>query len=256
MPSAFSGTINALARFASGGLSLIFPPCCAHCERPLDVDEVGPQLCFTCSRRVFTPTPGMACPRCGAYDVKIDDGRRACLECRGRKFAFDEVSSSGKYEGALQAAIVRMKTEFGQPLAMAAGKQLAKLHDYDNQNDQIDLVTCIPKYWLKRLATGVNSAETIMAGIVKQSNLVGIPQLLACRRKIRKQSLLSPDQRKRNVHGAWTVTANYDITDTHVLVVDDTMTTGSTAHEVARILKLSGARRISFAVVARASKRH
>ena len=248
-----SRTWKALLRWANAGAALVFPPCCSHCEQPLDVDDVGPQLCCVCARKVFTPAK-QACLRCGAYDVKIDEQAGSCLECRDTNLAFDEVSSLGKYEGALQAAVVRMKYEHGQPLALAAGKRLAKLQDYSHRNDQPDLLSCIPKYWLKRLVTGVNSAETIMSGLGSQSKLPTVPDLLVCRRRISKQSLLSPEQRKRNVRGAWTVSAKYDIKDTHVLVADDTMTTGSTAHEAARVLKSSGARRVSFAVVGRAAR--
>ncbi len=42
------------------------------------------------------------------------------------------------------------------------------------------------------------------------------------------------------------------IADRHILVVDDVLTTGATANEVAGVLKDAGASRVTVAVVARA----
>jgi predicted amidophosphoribosyltransferase len=80
---------------------------------------------------------------------------------------------------------------------------------------------------------------------------------LVCRRKTKKQGMLLPGQRRRNVRRAYQVsnarwlTKNYDLAGKHVLVVDDVMTTGATAHEIARTLRQAGARQVSVAVVAR-----
>jgi predicted amidophosphoribosyltransferase len=59
----------------------------------------------------------------------------------------------------------------------------------------------------------------------------------------------------RNVRGAIELAKNYDFRDCHVLIVDDTMTSGSTANEAARALLQSGARRVSVAVAGRAASR-
>jgi predicted amidophosphoribosyltransferase len=58
-------------------------------------------------------------------------------------------------------------------------------------------------------------------------------------------------ERLRNVRGAFRVSAGYDITDAHLLLVDDIMTTGATVSESARQLKLAQAASVTVAVVAR-----
>ena len=75
--------------------------------------------------------------------------------------------------------------------------------------------------------------------------------LLRCCRKTRKQGMLLPDQRRRNVRDAFSVSAGYDIKDTCLLLIDDVMTTGATGNELSRILRRAGAKRVSVAVVAR-----
>ena len=186
--------------------------------------------------------------------MRINTAAGNCLECQTRSLAFDAVFSLGRYEGSLQKTVVRMKYTNGESVAMAVGKVLAQRLFCADLDDQPELLTCVPKYWLKRLLTGVNSAETIMSGMKKQAKLPAAPDLLMCRRRINKQSMLSPDQRRRNVKGAWTVSEDYSVGNTHVMVVDDIMTTGATAHEIARALKLAGARRVTVAVVGRAAK--
>lgn len=148
-----------------------------------------------------------------------------------------------------------MKYAAGESLAVAAGRQLGKRIGCTDHVDQPDLLTCIPKYWLKRLLTGVNSAETLMYGLGKQANIPFAADLLVCKRRIKKQSMLSPEQRRRNVKSAWEVSPNFQIPKgSHVMLVDDTMTTGATAHEAAKSLKKAGAVRVTLAVVGRAAK--
>lgn len=234
-------------------LGLVFPPSCSNCQCALDVDDINPQLCDECIRSVFTPK-SMACPRCGLYGVALQDGGKACGECHANSPTFDGVMSLGPYAGQLQSAVVRMKYSAGEPIAAAAGRTLGKQLLCSDLDDRPGLLTCVPKFWLKRLLTGVNSAEIIMSGLAKHAKLPMAADLLVCRRRINKQSMLSPEQRKRNVKNAWTVSKRYDIGGAHVMVVDDTMTTGATANEVSLALKRAGARRVTLAVVGRATQ--
>ena len=80
------------------------------------------------------------------------------------------------------------------------------------------------------------------------------PAALAARRRTRKQGLLRKSQRDANVRGSMVVRAGYDFHATHVLVVDDIMTTGATAREAARVLCKCGAAAVSLAVIARAAQ--
>jgi len=67
------------------------------------------------------------------------------------------------------------------------------------------------------------------------------------------QLALPPDERAGNVRGAFAVEPRRrgEIRGRTVAVVDDVMTTGSTAAEIARVLRHAGAARIEIWVVAR-----
>lgn len=241
------------SQFGAAAISLVFPPCCAHCQQTLDCPQIGPQLCDSCRVAVFTPQHA-GCPRCGAYGVRRDAKSGGCLECRDTKLWFDTVVSLGTYEGPLRQSVVQMKYEGGQSLAVAAGKQLAVWVGRSEIAGEIDLVSCVPKYWLKRITAGGNNVESIMSGLANELKKPFLDDLLACSRRIKKQSMLSPDQRRRNVRGAWSVASGYEIAGAHILLVDDVMTTGATANEASKALKKAGATRVSVAVIGRAER--
>lgn len=266
---------------SNAALSLVFPPTCVWCDSLLDVASIEPKLCHHCDQK-FTLTES-TCPKCGALtDQRVQPrplasdsatgelpdqrasktGAPACNECRGKKYAFDRVFALGRYAGEIQAAVVRMKAESGQSLAFALGKRLGdhlkrsnwrETPSADIRQQSAVLLTCISKHWLKRVLTGVNSAETIMKGVAKELCLPATNDLLICGRRVKKQSLLGPDQRIRNVKSAWSVNPDFDIHGIHVIIVDDTMTTGATANEAARVLKRAGCSRVSVAVIGRAA---
>jgi predicted amidophosphoribosyltransferase len=62
---------------------------------------------------------------------------------------------------------------------------------------------------------------------------------------------MSPQQRRREVAGAFEVAATAAITDRRVILIDDVLTTGSTAEGCARVLRRAGASRIELICWAR-----
>ena len=233
------------------GLGLLFPPACASCESALDTDQIYPALCADCIGHICVSSRE-TCPRCGAFGTKLLADREGCLECRAKDLSFDQVVSLGIYEGRLRDAVVKMKSVGGESIATALGTELAKQIDCPIQDAQSLRITCVPKYGAKRLFTGVNSAESIMCGIGRYLPARVSADLLKCRRRLRKQSLLSPQQRRANVRNAFVVSTKFDVSNARVILVDDIMTTGATAHEAAKALKKVGAARVDVAVVGRA----
>jgi predicted amidophosphoribosyltransferase len=66
---------------------------------------------------------------------------------------------------------------------------------------------------------------------------------------------LSPEQRSANVRGSIKISVPpEEIRGKSVLLVDDILTTGSTASECARILKTAGARKVTVLVAAMTEK--
>ena len=67
----------------------------------------------------------------------------------------------------------------------------------------------------------------------------------------RPQARLKPSERRSNLRRAFATAGKDSFAGATVLLADDVMTTGTTAHEAARQLRLAGAARVVVAVVAR-----
>lgn len=67
------------------------------------------------------------------------------------------------------------------------------------------------------------------------------------------QKDLSPEARRRNVAGAFSVRSGMEkaVSGAHIVLVDDVLTTGATLSACARVLKKAGARRVDALVLAR-----
>jgi predicted amidophosphoribosyltransferase len=74
------------------------------------------------------------------------------------------------------------------------------------------------------------------------------------RRETESQIGLTRHQRRENLRGAFDVTGAGQISNRHVLLVDDVFTTGTTASECARVLRRAGTARVWVATVARTLK--
>jgi predicted amidophosphoribosyltransferase len=72
-------------------------------------------------------------------------------------------------------------------------------------------------------------------------------------RRLKRQSTLTPPERRKNVRGAFRVSRPTKIAGKRVLLIDDVMTTGATAHEVARALLETGAEAVFVATVSRST---
>jgi ComF family protein len=113
-----------------------------------------------------------------------------------------------------------------------------------------DVVTFVPATRRAVVARGFNPAEELARPLAGALRLPFRPML----RKLREtadQASLARARRARNLRGAFAVRA-VPAAAGRVLLVDDVMTTGSTANECARALRRSGAAEVVVLVFARA----
>ena len=105
----------------------------------------------------------------------------------------------------------------------------------------------------KRLAErGFNQSVEIARALARLAGLRFDPFGLERLHDTPPQRNLAWSQRRRNVRGAFAVRTS--VTDLHVAVVDDVLTTGASLHEVARVLKAAGALTVTNLVLARTPK--
>lgn len=93
-------------------------------------------------------------------------------------------------------------------------------------------------------ARGFDHAVLLAGGAARRLGVPCEPGLLGRVRETEHQSRLSASERRRNLVGAFAVHRPGAVAERRVLVVDDVLTTGATACEVARVLRDAGAREV------------
>ena len=228
--------------------NLFFPPRCLNCECELPEAADHPLLCQKCL--LAASSRKTSCVRCASPLPTVPWAGDSCPRCRGRDYSFDAALAVGVYEDTMKQLVLRMKRAHHEPYALSLGTLVAtKVLAADL--GEPPLIAPVPMHWARRFRRGGNHVERLAERVAKRTRWKPAFDLLACRRRIKKQGTLTPAARFRNVRGAFRVSSSYAIKGAHVLIIDDVLTTGATASEMARLLKKAGAKKVTIAVVAR-----
>jgi ComF family protein len=235
-----------------GLFQLVFPDDCRVCGEPLrDVSRIP--VCRACLRE---PAPLIAehfCVDCRTPFLNrspLDENGR-CALCRLGLASFDSVYTYGSYEGALRKLIHLFKYSGVRPLARPFGDFLSRSLP---REQQFDVVVPMPLHWRKRWQRGFNQAELLAREIARRW---GVPVRKVVRRvkATAPQAGLTNAKRRANVSGAFSVRRGLRLDGLRVLLVDDVLTTGTTASACARVLKRAGAKHVAVIVLARTDRR-
>jgi ComF family protein len=115
--------------------------------------------------------------------------------------------------------------------------------------DRPELIVPMPLHPARLRERGFNQALELARPLGLRLGIPVAPDLVRRVRAGQPQSSLAKPRRRANVRGAFNVRAALDAC--HVGVVDDVLTTGASADELARTLKRAGAKRVDVWVVAR-----
>jgi ComF family protein len=118
-----------------------------------------------------------------------------------------------------------------------------------------DLVVPVPLHRRRLLERGYNQSEWIGRGFSSELSLGLASSTLIRLRHTRTQTSLERERRRQNVEGAFAVNTSMSVVDQRILLIDDTLTTGSTLGSAARALIDEGAACVQPVAVARAALR-
>ena len=147
----------------------------------------------------------------------------------------------GLYEGALREYLAELKYRYRPDLGQALGKLLVawvKLHpDFAKGN----LVIPVPIHHSKLALRGYNQAELIAKPLADYLGIRLQTEIISREKVTTSQSALNKEARFDNIREAFRVENAIPLKGAKVILVDDILTTGATASEVARMLLRAGA---------------
>lgn len=231
-------------------LDLLFPPICVSCQADLDGMDRGINLCEACRKQLQIAT-WPTCLRCASRVPEIPEPVSDCGHCREDKLRFDHALTLGSYEGLLGELVVKMKRDRSERLARLFSSLLLDELEAPLRDLSLDAVVPIPMHWRRRLARGTNSPAAMANRLGRDLGLPVLVKALRRRRNSLPQKGLSRRGRFRNMHRQIEARAGYPWKASHVLLVDDILTTGATCSEAARALKQGGVDQVSVLVVGR-----
>ena len=178
-----------------------------------------------------------------------------CPLCAGGLRGFDRAYSFGFYDGSLRKLIHLFKYSGMRPLGKRlAGLLCRALPDDGEVAASFDAVVPMPLHCRRRWRRGFNQSE-ILARLVAKSR--GIPMIDVVKRvrATATQAGLTNSNRRKNVAGAFRVSRKSQVAGKRILLIDDVMTTGSTATACASAMKRAGASSVTLLTLARVDRR-
>lgn len=238
-------------RLLASPLNLVYPVSCPLCGSPdPSCDTQETHLCDDC-RRQLLPESDSFCRRCGAVVGPHLLADTRCYHCRNDRFTFSETVALGTYSGELRNAIRRSQQGGRADLVGALIGLLWEVHEPRLREWRIDLVTGIAQHWRKRLAGNLNTSAELGQLLARKLGAPFARKLLLKTRHTPDQVQLTPTDRRRNLKEAFRVSFPSLARGRRILLVDDVLTTGSTAEACARALKAADASEIFVAVAGR-----
>ncbi len=253
-------TSAALGLAQRGGrwlLQRLMPGACALCGGASD-----DALCAGCGAQFFGAAAArLRCPRCAnPHDLNSGSvpksghelGAGLCGVCLAAPPAFDRTLVAADYALPVDQLVLQLK--FGHRLALAplCARLLHQAMLRAPPDVSPPALLCPVPLGPRRLAErGYNQALEIARPLAREMGVALHPRLVVRVQDTAAQSSVAPEQRQRNIAGAFAVPDGALVAGRHIGVVDDVMTSGHTLNELAATLKRHGAARVSNFVFAR-----
>ncbi len=208
-------------------ISVLFPPKCVHCAVP------GAYLCEECFNNIEY-LDKQYCPACNNPSIL---GYKS-HGCSSRSY-LDQLISVAWYRGVLRSLITKFKYGASIRVLEKEINKLIKLSVEPTLFSKEAVLVPVPLHPARFRARGFNQAQIIVKLLSKHLGLAADLNLLKRVVNTQKQSREpSYKERRKNIKDAFIVNDNVSLQlYTHVVLVDDVYTSGSTLEECAKTLK-------------------
>jgi competence protein ComFC len=238
---------NPIRIFLNTLLELFYPSNCLGCGQPQDS---GTLLCDRCKATAPRIEPPF-CRCCSRPFEGVIDGEFSCPNCEDRALAFDCVVSAYQAKGVLRDLIHRFKYAGHFHLRRVLTEFLLDaMQDSRLQATPVDCLVPVPLHPTRLRERGFNQADALAESLSRHAR---VPVLHCIERRLytSTQTRFDRTERMRNLRNAFALRKYSEVHGKHLLLLDDVLTTGSTLHECALVLRAAGAESVRAVTVAR-----
>ncbi len=207
-------------------LDILFPPRCVFCRKILRSGREG--ICPKCEAEL---------PYTGSHAGQKGDFFSVCV-------------SPLYYEDDVRESLLRYKFHDARGYATTYGRLLAQCIKTE-LSGRYDLISWVPLSRKRYHERGYDQAMLLALAAALELDDVAVSTLEKTRHVEKQSQMGSPEKRRANISGAYTVTDPELIEGKRILLIDDIITSGSTLGECARMLREAGAAEVLCATVAR-----
>jgi ComF family protein len=217
-------------------LDFALPPRCGGCGTI--VDDVD-SFCAPCWRELDFLQGG--CTRCGLPLQSTD--AETCGACLANPPRLDRIRAAVAYDDISRSIALRLKYGRKTALARTMSRYMGPLVGELPSNA---VFVPVPLHRRRLWSRGFNQSAVVARELSRRT---GIPVEVDALKRIRATPPLkgmAMRQRRRTVAGAFRANPMADLRGRPIILIDDVLTTGSTANACARVLKRAGAERVDL----------
>ena len=222
-------------------VGLALPPRCPACGT---ITGELHNFCADCWKQIEWLGEG-GCTTCGlpleATDIE------ECAACLAKPPIIERTRAAVTYGETTRTLPLRLK--YSRKVALA--KTMARFMRPLMTTGDDALLVPVPLHRGRLWGRGFNQAALLAAELARLSALRHDPFALRRRKRTSALKGMSPDQRRREVAGAFEIADKSTVDGRKIILVDDVLTTGSTAEACARTLRRAGASRVELVCWAR-----
>jgi len=219
-------------------LNLVLPKICELCKQYSDTDT---HLCSFC-RESLSPN---SCPCLVCAEPVDSQSPLGCYRCLGMSLAFDHCRAPWLYNNEMRHLIRRWK--FGGATHLTSTLCELFLSEI-GQPPEVDVLVPTPLHWCRQLSRGFNQSKLLATALGQRLNL---PVLKSLKRRYYSTPQHRTRRRADRQLNEYDFFATKQLRGLRVALIDDVITTGSTANAASKSLLNAGADKVQLWCLAR-----
>ena len=231
-----------LAKIQHLSAHLLNPGLCLGCDHNLNPGQYFCSACITELKIINNP-----CWLCG---LENRTSGNYCAACLHGPPGWQKLIAPLSYQGLVRDLLIQLK--FAESLHLANSLVSSVIHRFQPGKPAPEVLLPVPLHRNRLLSRGYNQALEIAQTLSYLLDLPVDTHALCRARDTDSQSGLSASQRQKNIRNAFVYQPARPWS--HVAVVDDIITTGSTAGEITKTLHSGGVQCVEIWGLARVSK--